>query len=92
MVNDNTPISGDDINPESDFSKDDQVFNSSGKIIPTPPPMCEKASAIYKKICKLVRLGYKSTFDEQFEIRFKKYFAAAQFHIFIPYFADDLIS
>ena len=51
MVNDDTPITGGDMNPD-DESYNDNVFNSAGENISTP--RVDRATAIYKKICNLV--------------------------------------
>jgi hypothetical protein len=54
MVNDDTPITGGDMNPD-DESDNDNVFNSAGENILTP--RVDRATAIYKKICNLVQLN-----------------------------------
>jgi len=52
LIDDNTPITGGDMNPDSESDPDEQVFNSEGKNIPSS--MVEKATKIYKHICDLV--------------------------------------
>jgi hypothetical protein len=51
MVNDATPITGGDMNPEEYFDSEN-VFTSSGRHI--PEDLVKKAAKIYKLICDLV--------------------------------------
>ena len=51
MVNDSTPITGGDMNPEEYFDSEN-VFTSSGRHI--PEDLVKKAAKIYKLICDLV--------------------------------------
>jgi hypothetical protein len=61
MVNDDTPITGGDMNPD-DESDNDNVFNSAGENISTQ--RVDRATAIYKKICNLVPSN-RQTFKQQ---------------------------
>jgi hypothetical protein len=52
MIDDDTPITGGDMNPDSHGDTDDHVFRSNGKNISSR--MVKKATKIYKHICDLV--------------------------------------
>ena len=55
MVDDDTPITGGDMNPD-DHSDTDNVYSSAGFHI--PPEQVKLGIEIFKKICKLVKVVF----------------------------------